>query len=396
MNVLISGAGIAGPTLAYWLLRFGHDVTLVESAPWPRTGGYIVDFWGAGFDVAEKMGLIPRIKESGYKVKEVRFVGEHGERVGGFDAEILTGAAGGRFVSVPRSELALAIYDTVANRCEALFGERITRIVRRNGRANVSFQGTATRTFDLVVGADGLHSGVRDLTWGEEGRVEHYLGYKAAAFEAAGYPSRDELAFVSYGTPGKQIARFATRNGKTLFFFVFLDRDPNTPREPAAIRETLRRAFAGNGWESDGILCALDATNEIYFDRVSQIRLDAWSRDRIVLVGDAAACPSLLAGEGAALAMVASYVLAGELRLSKSVPLALAAYEARLRPLILAKQKAAARFASAFAPRTRAGLTIRNIVSKALHLPFVAEATLLPPLRDSFALPEYDLLARAA
>jgi 2-polyprenyl-6-methoxyphenol hydroxylase-like FAD-dependent oxidoreductase len=305
-------------------------------------------------------------------------------------------ALGGRFVSLPRSELALAIYETVAHRCQTLFGDKITRIVRSNGQVGISFQSAPPQSFDLVVGADGLHSGVRAITWGDEGRGETYLGYKAAAFEVTGYAPRDELAYVAYGTPGKHIARFAMRDGKTLFFFIFLDRHPETPTESAAIKTLLRRTFAGNGWESDRILAAMDATDDIYLDRVSQIHLDSWSRDRVVLVGDAAACPSLLAGEGAALAMVGAYVLAGELRLKNSVALALAAYEARMRPLIAAKQKAAARFASSFAPRTRLGLTFRNIVTNAMHLPFVAQAILLPQLRDKITLPDYDVLARVA
>lgn len=390
--VLISGAGIGGPTLAYWLARNGFEPTLVETAPRPRTGGYVIDFWGAGFDVADRMGLIPELMRRGYHVKEVRLVDESGRRAGGFCVDIIAGATKGRFVSLPRSELALAIYSTIEHRCETIFGDSITRIDAVADGVIVQFEKATARRFDLVIGADGLHSTVRKCVFGPECDFESYLGYKVAAFETVGYRPRDELIYVAYGVPGRQIARFAMRDDKTLFFFVFTD-DEGTKREPDDVvshKATLRRNFGSIGWESDAILGELDRSNEIYLDRVSQIHMRTWSRDRVALIGDAAFCPSLLAGEGAALAMVSAYVLAGELRGARGDHrTAFERYEARIRPLIAGKQKSAAKFAGTFAPRTRLGLTIRNFISKGLNIPLVAEYTLLRNLRDNIELPDY-------
>jgi 2-polyprenyl-6-methoxyphenol hydroxylase-like FAD-dependent oxidoreductase len=390
VNVLISGAGIAGPTLAYWLLRYGFTPTLVEVAPQPRTGGYVVDFWGLGYDVADKMGLIPDLTARGYHVEEVRFVGNEGQRVGGFKVDIIARATGGRFTSLPRSELALAIYRAIEGRCETVFGERIVGLDHREGGIDVTFDNGKPRTFDLVVGADGLHSGVREIAFGRQSGFEFYLGYKVAAFETKGYARRDELVYVTHGTPGKQLARFAMRDDKTLFFFVFADEDASLPGDTAAAKATLRRTFSGTGWESDAILREMERVDEVYFDRVSQIRMGSWWRNRVALVGDAAFCPSLLAGEGAALAMAAAYVLAGELMRASGRPEpALTTYQTQLQSFIAGKQKAAIGFASAFAPRTRFGLVFRNLITKFVDLPFVAEATILPSLRDTLRLPDY-------
>ena len=137
-------------------------------------------------------------------------------------------------------------------------------------------------------------------------------------------------------------------------------------------------------------MAAMDTCESIYFDRVSQIHLDSWSAGRCALIGDAAACPSLLAGQGSALAMLAAYVLAGELQRAKGDHgAAFAAYEQRLRPFMEAKQKAAAKFASTFAPRTELGIFCRNLVTRAMRLPFVAELAVGRSLRDDLELPDY-------
>lgn len=402
MRVLISGAGIAGPTLTYWLLRHGHKPTLIEDAPQLRTGGYLIDFWGLGFDIAEKMGIIPELLRAGYLVEELRLVDASGSRVGGFSTTVIAEVMTGRYVSLPRGDLAASIYRTIEDQVETIFGDRISGITDGPEGVWITFAHAAPRQFDLVVGADGLHSGVRRLAFGEQARLEKYLGYVVAAFEIPGYRPRDELTYVSFSRPGKQASRFAMRDDRTLILLVFAEDDAGRSQgeaapglaDVAAQRRELHARFDDAGWECPQIMAAMDRCESLYFDRVSQIHMDKWSVGRVALIGDAAACPSLLAGQDSALAMIAAYVLAGELhRANGDHRAAFAAYEARLRPFIETKQNSAVQFASSFAPRTQLGISIRNLVTKAMKIPFIAELALGRSLRDDLILPDYAALA---
>ena len=311
MKILISGAGIAGPTLAYWLAHYGFTPTIVESAPALRDDGYIIDFWGAGYDIAERMGLLPAIRANGYRVREVSVVDSSGRRIAGFSASIFDKITRGRYVTISRGALAASLFNKLDGRVETIFGDAITRIDQSYRFVRVTFASGTTRDFDLVIGADGLHSRVRELTFGPSARFEKYLGYKAAAFEAPGYRPRDENVYVMYTEVGQQIVRYALRGDRTTFLFTFTDDDPSCPDDIVAQKSILRRRFGRAGWECEQILDALDAASELYFDRVSQIRMDSrnglWTRGRVTLVGDAAASVSVLAGQGSSLATAAAY-----------------------------------------------------------------------------------------
>ncbi len=390
MDILISGAGVAGPTLAYWLRHYGHAVTMVERAQHLRTGGYIIDFWGAGYEVADRMGLIPKVSDNSYQVQEIRFVGKNGKRVAGFPVRSMSRLLNGRFTSLPRGDLAAAIFDKSEGEVETLFGDQIEEIDTQGAKLRVRFQCTSQRTFDLVIGAGGLHSRVRSLLFGPEERFARYLGYKVAAFEAVNYPMREELAYVSYGQPGIQASRFSLRNGNTLVLFVMADDDPQIPSTSADQRAYLHKRFGKAGWECPMMLSALEQHEDIYFDRVSQIEMPAWSKGRVALIGDAAFCPSLLAGEGTSLAMTAAYVLAGELHHARgNAADAFCRYEERLRPLLTRKQKAARQFAQSFAPKTQFGLLMRNLITNMIGLPGIARFAIGASLRDDFPLPNY-------
>jgi 2-polyprenyl-6-methoxyphenol hydroxylase-like FAD-dependent oxidoreductase len=390
MKILISGAAIAGPCLAYWLQRHGFEPTLVERAPHLRTGGYIIDFWGAGFDVAERMGLIPEIRKKGYQVQELRQVDRSGKRTGGFAVDALDRVTAGRFTSLPRGELAASIYSALGDRVETLFDDSIASLEDLGGEVRVRFERAEPRSFDLVIGADGLHSQVRKLAFGEDARFEHYLGLKVAAFAAPGYPHRDELAYVIHTEIGQQIGRFSMRDDRSLFLFVFADQRLTLPAELSAQKELLREKFAGSGWECAQILDALDESDHLYIDDVSQIRMPRWTRGRLALIGDAAFCISLLGGQGSALAMVAAYVLAGELkRANGSHGRAFAEYERRLAPFMADKQRAAVKLVPFFAPPSRLSMFLRSQMMKLLGIPFVAEFAVGRDLRDTIELPEY-------
>jgi 2-polyprenyl-6-methoxyphenol hydroxylase-like FAD-dependent oxidoreductase len=389
MRILISGAGIAGPCLAYWLWRHGFQPTIVERAPRLRTGGYIIDFWGAGFDVADRMGLVPELLRKGYRVKEVKQVDRHGKRISGFAVSVFDHMTGGRFTSLPRSELAASIHGALGGHVETIFDDSIAALEDAGGDIRVRFERGAPRSFDLVVGADGLHSQVRQLVFGEDTHFEHYLGLKVAAFTVAGYRPRDEVAYVMHTELGRQVGRFAMRSDHTMFIFIFAD-GPSLPTGPSEQKRLLRERFADSRWECPQILASLDGTDDFYLDRVSQIRMNRWTKGRVALVGDAAFCVSLLAGQGSALAMTAAYILAGELkRANGNHEVAFSRYQDRLGAFVASKQTAAVRFAPFFAPRSRFGMFFRNQVMKLMAIPFVSDLAVGREIRDQIDLPSY-------
>lgn len=387
---MISGAGIAGPTLAYWLKRAGFQPTLVERAPALRGGGYVIDFWGLGYDIAEKMGLIDELNRIGYHIREMRIVDNAGRRITGFGTAVFEELTGGRFVTLARSDLSRVLYEAVRDQSEVIFGDDVKSLREQSDGVEVIFAKGDRRRFDLVIGADGLHSNIRKLVFGAQTQFEIALGYWVAAFETRGYRPRDEDVYVLHNEPGRMIGRVTLSDDRCLFLFVFADGNDADSLDIAAQKRLLHARFGDVKWESAKILAALDAAEDLYFDRVSQIRMPRWSIGRVALAGDAAFCVSLLAGQGSALAMTAAYVLAGELvRAEGRHEEAFAQYESLLRDYVGAKQKGAERFASAFAPHTQFGLAFRNFVVRLCALPGVARFTFGRDIIDRLQLPEY-------
>ncbi len=394
MRVLISGAGVAGPTLAYWLLHHGFTPTIVEASPHLRTGGYLIDFWGAGFDIAERMGIVPGIRSKGYRLKEVKVVDASGKRIAGFPLDAFFRKTLDRYVSLPRTDLANSIFGKVDGYVETIFGDTVDRLDQTEECVRVTLQSGAIRDFDLVIGADGLHSRIRELVFGPESKFEKYLGFKVAAFVADGYTPRDERAYVMLTQVGQQVGRFALRDKRTMFLFTLADDDPHIPAGLADQKALLRARFAGSGGESTRILAALDSAGELYIDRVSQIRMNRadglWTRGRVTLVGDAAFCVSLLAGQGCALAMIAAYILAGELkRANGDIAAACARYQDRFAPFVLNKQNGALRLAGSFAPKSKLSLFLRNQIFNLMRIPWIASLALGSSLVDRIDLPDY-------
>lgn len=389
MDVLIVGAGVAGPTLAYWLLRAGHQPTLVEQAPQLRRGGYLVDFWGAGFDVADRMGIVPELRRRGYVMTEARAVDRRGRRLASIRPSAITGPSE-RYVSIARSDLAATIYQALDGAAELILDDTVQRMADDGRRVRVTFENGRPREFDLVVGADGLHSRVRRLVFGPDERFERYQGIVVAVFDLPGYRPRDELVAMMHAEPGFQVVRVSLRDDVTMVI-VTVRHEGRVPLDRVADQQALlRERLAGSGWETPALLEAMPRAASFYFDAVSQIDMAAWTRGRVALVGDAAACPSLLAGQGSALAMVESYVLAAELKRSGGDHVqAFARYHATLGPFLRSKQAAARGLGLAFAPRNRFQLLARNAVMKAMELPRVADLAMGRSFHDAIELPAF-------
>lgn len=387
MKVLIVGAGIAGPTLAFWLHEAGHEVALIEHAPQLRTGGYLIDFWGAGFDVAERMGIVPELRARGYVFTEARAVDRNGRKIASFDPSAVM-ESNERYVSIPRTDLASVIYDTLDGQVELILADTVRELDDDGARVRVTFESRSTRDFDLVIGADGLHSRVRKLAFGPDEQYEKYLGMVVAAFDAEGYPIRDELIAMMYADVGFQAIRLSFRGDATLFLFS-LRHDGEVPTERAGQEALLRAKLAGKGWEVPDMLDLMTQAKNFYFDSVSQIQMPSWSSGRIALVGDSGACPSFLAGQGSALAMVEAYVLAAELARTDDYGQAFARYEERLAPLIRSKQQAAQGLGLAFAPKNSFQLFVRNTIMKMMGLPKVADIALGRSFHDRVELPPF-------
>lgn len=392
MRILISGAGIAGPTLAWWLHEYGFHPTIVEKDPSLRAGGYIIDFWGAGYEVAGRMDLLTQLLRMGYHVREVRVVNGQGNKISGFGTDAFWRLTGGNFVSLGRGDLATAIFSLIEGKVETIFGDSVHSILQCDSGVIVEFESGLRREFDLVVGADGLHSRVRELVFGPASQYEKYLGCKVAAFTAKDYLPRDEDVYVMYSQVGGQVARFSMRNNRTMFLFTFADDDPEIGAFDDQKR-LLHARFGRSGWECPGILRELDGAEQLYFDRVSQIRMGdnegAWRRDRVVLLGDAASCISLLGGQGSALAMIAAFLLASELRAcGGDYRAAFRGYEQRFAPFVLRKQNAALRFAGAFVPKSRSSMMFRNLIMHLMNWKVIADLVVKGDLADRLELPD--------
>jgi 2-polyprenyl-6-methoxyphenol hydroxylase-like FAD-dependent oxidoreductase len=302
-------------------------------------------------------------------------------------------ATKGRYTTLSRADLAATIFGQIDGQVEAIFGDSVSRIEQNERTVRVAFEHGPEREFDLVIGADGLHSEIRKLVFGARNQFEKYLGYKVAAFDAEGYRPRDELVYVLYTEVHQQVGRFTMHGDRTLFLFTFADDNAGTG-DTVAQKAQLRKRFANSGWECPQIQKALDASDELYFDRVSQIHMEArpglWTDGRVTVLGDAAACVSLLAGQGSALAMVGAYILAGELHRSQGdYAQAFARYQQLFAPFVQEKQKAALRFAGFFAPKSKASLFFRNQVMNLLRIPLVADFTVAGEISDQLALPQY-------
>ncbi|MGW0393793.1 FAD-dependent monooxygenase [Streptomyces sp. NPDC003042] len=383
-TVLISGASIAGPALAYWLGRHGFRPTVVEIAPALRTGGQAVDFRGeTHLGVLDRMGILDELRRIQTGGTPMTFVDSDEKELLHLPAEF----AGGD-IEVLRGDLSRVLHDASLP-TEYVFGDSITSLTETGTGVDVTFRHAPLRTFDIVIGADGLHSHVRRLAFGPEERYVTHLGYYAA-----GWSLPNDMDLRPGSTGHNSLGRLAgvgpspadpTRAGA---FFVFASPQLTYDRhDPAAQKALVSQAFAGLPWKVDHLLGSLATAEDLYFDSISRADVDTWSTGRIALVGDAA-CGATIGGMGTGTGIVAAYVLAGELARSPENPqAAFTRYESLVRPYAQACQKGGDRTGPFLAPATALGLWLRNtLLSRPRCLAWMLKEG---QKATSLALPEY-------
>jgi 2-polyprenyl-6-methoxyphenol hydroxylase-like FAD-dependent oxidoreductase len=359
-TVLISGASIAGPSLAYWLSRCGFRPTVVEKASTVRPGGYPIDLRGVAVEVIDRMGLLPQVRAAHIATRRATCVDSRGRPTARMELAKLSGS--GHDVELPRGQLASLLCDATKGTVEYLFDNSISSLEQTEDGVRVTFRGGAQRTFGLVVGADGLHSNVRGLTFGAETEFHRYLGYYFVGFSVDDDFGLDSEV-VMHNRPGRMAALYAMRHqprpGALLVFAVKerIDRRLSVAEQ----LELVERAFADDGWELPRLLAAMRMADDLFFDSVSQIRMSSWIKGRVVLVGDAGYAPSFLSGQGSSLAVVGAYQLAAALAAAGGDHrVAFPAYEQSMRHYVEQNQQLALKASGMMIPRTTAGLWLRN------------------------------------
>ncbi len=370
-NLLISGAGIAGVTLAFWLKKFGFNPTIIEISPTLREGGYAIDFMGAGFDVAEKMSIISDLEKADLNISNVAFVDKDNIEKGSMHYQKIKQVLKNRAFTILRSDLAKIIYKSLDKETEIIFGDSIKQIEQDEEKVLVTFKSGLIRSFDLLVGADGLHSNVRKLIFGEESQFEKYYGYYTSSFTIDNF-SKNGRAFSMFNIPNKQVAVYSINEEKAAALFIFTSPQKLNyeHHDIEKQKQILKNEFIDAGWKCEDLLSKIDTTSDFYFDPISQIKMDQWSKGRVSLVGDACDCPSLLSGKGSTLAMVGAYILAGELKLANgNHKTAYEEYEKLLKPFMEKKQKSAQSFAKFFVPKSNFGIWLRNKAFQLMSFP---------------------------
>jgi 2-polyprenyl-6-methoxyphenol hydroxylase-like FAD-dependent oxidoreductase len=357
MRILISGASISGPVLAYWLIRRGFDVTIVERAPDLRkTGGHAVDLFRPAMEISAKMGVLPQIEALATGTTEMTMYREGVGRPAHVDLTKVFSASSDRHVEIMRDDLSEVYYNAGRDDVEYLFGDSITSI---SPDGDVTFEHTAPRAFDVVIGADGLHSNVRRLVFGEDAGRSRFLGGYLAVESVPKSLARDGEMVVHMGA-GRMAGIYTAQpldDARALFMFRSKEELQYHHRDVMRQKELLHTTFAGMHPAVNGWLEELDRSPTFYFDSIIQLEMDTWSRGRVALVGDAGYCPGPAVGGSTSIAVLGAYVLAGELAEAKGdYARAFASYERAMADAVRRSRAFARAAAKTIVPGSRAGV----------------------------------------
>ncbi len=389
-SVLISGASVAGPALAYWLHRHGYDVTVVERAPALREGGQNVDVRGAGRQVTRRMGLEDAVRAATTGEAGLRFVDTDDHTIASFPAGHTDSDGFTAELEILRGDLARLLVEHTQDDASYIFGDHITGLDDRGDRVDVTFADGPDRTFDLVVVADGIRSTTRSLAFGDEPQVTP-LGLHTAWMTIPKAPS-DTAWARWFNAPGGRTSTIRPDNvGTTRATLSFMSEPRGYEHlDTDQVKAQLRQRFAGIGWEIPRILDALDDT-DVYFEAIGQVHAPHWSTGRVVLLGDAAYCASPVSGMGTSLAMTGAYVLAGELSRHADHTRAFAAYETLMRPYVQQAQKLPPGTPRIANPQTKMGIATLNTLARLGSTRLISSlgGKLFTPPADNITLPDY-------
>lgn len=353
-TVLISGAGIAGAGLAFWLSRSGWNVSIVERAAGGRSSGSPVDVRGEALSITAAMGLEARLRAADTGVRRAVFVDANGNP----RASIRTRSARSRDIEISRADLAATLLDSVRSDIELIEGDTLTALADDAGGVDVSFSCSMDRRFDLVIGADGVHSAVRRLAFGPENDYARSFGMAVGTLRTD-LEITDPSAVLIYNEPGRMLAVHPA-GGHPGVAFIFRTDLGVDPRDPGAGRALVADAYAGVGWLAPTMLERWRSASEVYLDAVTRVSVPTWHRGRIGLVGDAASCLSLL-GDGSSNAIIAAHTLGRALEAhGVDHDDAFGAYERVHRRRIRRSQRGASMASHFLVPGSSAGIYARN------------------------------------
>ncbi|RSL33920.1 FAD-dependent oxidoreductase [Salibacterium salarium] len=370
MKILIVGGGIAGLTLADCLLRSGHFLTIVEKGPELRTEGYMIDFFGPGFEAAEKMGLLNELEKIHYPVESLKFLTPNGKEKSSIPYQSLRNLLQNRHYNFMRGNLERLLYDRIKEHVDFRFGTTVQFITQSSEYVDATLSDGSSFTCDLLVGADGIHSKVRSLTFGKDPSPLHFLGYNTAAFvlDAQKMDKKYRHSFNMLIRPNRQVSVYPISKGRLATFFMYKSPRLEKPITRKTIARELRSHYGDLGWIIPGLLDSVETVPDLYFDEVSQVRMPEWTRGRVTLIGDACSAVSLIAGQGASMAMAGAWVLSSEIEKEPDLSVALQNYERLMQPTIANIQQSGKRFAKWFAPENHLTLWIRELsIRLAVH-----------------------------
>lgn len=368
MRAVVCGAGIAGLALAGCLGRRGWEVVVLERAPHPREQGYMMDFFGPGWDAAEEMGVLPAVLELGYRVERLSYVDDRGRDRAGLPFARFAHALDGHLVSVMRPDLERVLREHARGVAELRYGRRVVGVRQRPGGAGAVLDDGTVLDADLVVGADGVHSAVRRSAFGPEERFRRWLGLHTAAFVVDDPEACRQVGdrFCLTDSVDRAMGFYGLRDGRLAVFAVHRAAAPSLPADP---RESLRAVHGSLGWIVPRVLAACPGGDRLYYDQVVQIELPRWSSGRVVLLGDSGQAVSLLGGQGASLGIAGAWLLAERLDRAGSVEEALTGWERVWRPVVAEKQRVARGGAQWFLPSSRARRQARRLALRLAALP---------------------------